>query len=154
MVEDFLSSSTQKSSESNDVEIIDICERTSKEFEMCAENLLPQRNEHASVTDLFTCDLPDSIVWTSVLSALEDAKDFDQLKKLCHDLKGFLPELKPRIHSFFSEKNDIADTVAQSEIPIDGPQHLKACRILGDGNCLCRALSRAFYNSDEFHIEI
>ena len=46
------------------------------------------------------------------------------------------------------------DKVAQKEIPPDGPRHLKAIQTYGDGNCLCHALSRAKYNTDEHHIEI
>ena len=44
--------------------------------------------------------------------------------------------------------------VAQSGIPEDSPQHFKAVKTEGDGNCLCHALSKAFFNEDTKHLEI
>ena len=111
IVEDFISTSSQKSSENNDIEIIDICERTSKEFEMCSENLLPQINAQLSVTDLFASDISESILWPSVLSALDETKDFEALRKLCQDLKTSMPPLKSRVKSFFLEETDPCDSV-------------------------------------------
>ena len=67
--------------------------------------------------------------------------------------KGLRP-LQKREDAFFIEGVDRRDTVAQSEIPNDGPVTMDAVYTLGDGNCFCRAISRAFYNDDKKHKEL
>ena len=44
--------------------------------------------------------------------------------------------------------------VAQSEIPTDGPRHLHVIQTVGDGNCLCRAGSKGYFNTNEKHVEL
>ena len=156
-IQEQVSSETNHSqnSERRDIEIIEVCERASKEFEMAGENTL-QTNIKASlsVADIVSGDIPEEVLWPSILSALDGCKDFLSLQKLAQEIKEVLPQLKPRVTTEFSWQVDVIDTVAQKEIPHDGPTHLTAIRTLGDGNCLCRALSRAFYNNDSKHIEL
>ena len=45
-------------------------------------------------------------------------------------------------------------TVAQAEIPYDGPSMLKAVFTTGDDNCLPRAICKACFNHDGRHVEI
>lgn len=122
--------------DTNDVEIIDICERNSKEFELCAENFIQHNNVNATitVTDLFDTDVPESVLWPSILTVLEEAKDFQDLTVLCQEFKRHLPPLKKWNRASFSAYLDRIDKVAQSEIPTDGPIHLKAVCTHGEGN--------------------
>ena len=138
--------------ENEDIEIIDICSNNSKEFEMEARNF---QISSGSVTahQLLNRNVPESVMWPSILSALESCHDFAALEILVSELNASMPPLKPRRIAYFSE-GDVNDTVAQKDIPQDGPRMLKAVRTYGDGNCLCRALSKAFYNTDEMHLEL
>ena len=99
-------------------------------------------------------DIPDSVLWHSVLSALEECADFNQLVQLSSELKQVLPKMKPRKEAVFSPECDVIDQVAQKEIPLDGPVHLKAIRTTGDGNCLTRSLSKVQYNTENLHVEM
>ena len=71
-------------------------------------------------------DIPDSVLWHSVLSALEECANFNQLVQLSSELKQVLPKMKPRKEAVFSPECDVIDQVAQKEIPLEGPVHLKA----------------------------
>ena len=63
--------------------------------------------------------------------------------------------MKPRnTATSYCPSLDKIDNVAQKDIPSDGPVHLRAITTIGDGNCLCRALSKAFYNDDSYHLEL
>ena len=148
---DFLSS--QSENENSDIEIIEIIEKNSREFSLAGENILPKNIVEHNVTDIAKEIVPESILWISILSAIEEAKDFQTVIEMCTSFKKTIPQLKPRVKAFFSDK-DVCDTVAEREIPLDGPITLKAIKTLGDGNCLPRALSRAFYDTDEAHIEV
>ena len=143
-----------------DDEIIEICQN-STEFQMSAENILP-RHKDAHVTDdkfkpvfdMLERKAPDTILWPSVLTALEEASDFDELVVLCKQLKDKFPPVKPRVKAVFCPGTDIRDNVAQQEIPADGPRQLNAVHTYGDGNCLTRSLGRGYFNKDSYHIEI
>ena len=159
-VEDFLTSgySTGHEEINDEVEIIEICSRQSKEFEMSSRHEVNPKqvagNEDLIKMLKFKIEIPEDVLWPSILSAFEGCNDFDQLRELVMEVNNNIPPLKPRTAAFFSPLTDHVDAVAQSDIPLDGPTHLNACATRGDGNCLCRALSKAFYNSDEHHIEI
>ena len=152
---DFLSTPSEHSGDSNDLEIIEICGKNSREFDLCAENILLQKSTKTSVTGMFRNpeQIPDNVLWPSILSALEEASDWDTLVSMCTEFRKIVPTLKPRIKSVYNEVDKI-DKVAQKEIPHDGPQNLKAICTCGDGNCLCRALSRAYFNDESHHIEL
>ena len=98
--------------------------------------------------------IPESVLWSSILSALDSFADFDQLVQMAKDLKDIVPELKPRNHGKFCPLYDTIDKVAQMEIPPDGPVNLKAVFITEDGNCQCRAISKAYYNTYKHHVKI
>ena len=143
------------SESNNDCEIIEVCERRSKEFRMSSENQIQSAcNSQNIVNELFDDSIPEEVLWPNILSALENCRQEDELIQLCKDIRQRLPPLKPRVTAQFSRDSDTIDRVAQSEIPLDGPTMLVAIRTLGDGNCLCRALSRAFFNDDSLHIEL
>ena len=141
----------------DDIEIIDICERGSKEFEMSGENVLndnvTQRTKEMSVTDIFNEGVPYEVLWSSLLTSLADCPDFNSLVALCKEIKPCLPKLQPWVKAYFCTDN-IRDNVAQKEIPADGPGLLNAVFTDGDGNCTCRSLSRGYFNTDKYHIEI
>ena len=151
---DFVTSSESTSDSINDIEVIGICEQRSKEFQMCAENALLVSHENISVCELIRNDVPDSIYWHSILTSLESCNTFEQLQKLANELKEQIPPLPPCLQSTYNPEEDDIDFVAQAEIPIDGPRLLGAILTLGDGNCLCRALSRAYFNTDKRPLEI
>ena len=163
--EDFLLSkeSDVESNISPEVEILDICSRNSKEFAMYSNNAVPQESEVTNESELMGLtemlnskgNVPEEVLWPSILSALESCTDYDQLLKTVLNIKGRIPPLKGRVDAAkYVQLKDSIDCIAQKEIPADGPCHLKAIATLGDGNCLCRALSRAFFNDDRYHIEI
>ena len=71
------------------------------------------------------------------------------------EMKELIPPLKPRhLDVKYCANVDRLDKVAQSEIPLDGPVNRRAVATIGDGNCLCRAVSKGNYNDDCHHIEI
>ena len=156
--DDFISSSESQNKStcnSSDIEVIEICEKSSKEFQLAAENILPQAqtSRNISVTDIFEQNLPESVVWTSILSALESARTFDDLRTLCTEVSECMPTLKQRVKALCMSSDKI-DLVAQAEIPPDGPVHLKALKTGSDGNCLCRALVHGYFNDESCHIEL
>ena len=142
------------------VELIEICERGSKEFQMSSENWIssqcpsPQLSELSELTSEDMLDIPDCVLWPSIFTGFDSCSDFDQLVKLVDELKDKIPPIGKRIPAVYSPDTDRIDEVAQKEIPPDGPTHLCAVHITGDGNCLCRALSKAYFNDDGHHIEL
>ena len=157
--DDCLSSDSLPSlSQPNDVEIINVCECRSKEFELASENIVPTTSERTStspsVTDIFKSNLPYTAVWSSILTALHESKDYDSLLLLCQELKRDMPRLKPRVEALYSVEMDKIDCVAQAEIPADGPRMLTAIHTCGDGNCMCHAASHGYFNSDKYHLEL
>ena len=153
--EDFdISSSSQSHAEKtdDDVEIIEICQCTSQEFQMSSRNLLQQ--EITCAENFVTEDIPYWAMWRSIMSSFDVCLDNDQFYTLAHDIKWKLQLMMSRKYAYFDNKTDRVDRVAQSEIPLDGPTFLTAVFTQGDGNCLCQALSKSFFNTDEFHEEI
>ena len=153
---DFMSSehSSQKSQESDDIEIIEVCERGSKEFKLAGENNIRTQSNVVAVDKLAYENIPEDVFWLSILLALENCRRGDALDQLAHELHGRLPPLKPRQRAVYDPVADTIDNVAENEIPLDGPTSLRTIKTIGDGNCLCRALSKAFYNDDTKHLEI
>ena len=141
-------------SNSSDIEIIGIYERGSKEFQMAGENTFPVAKEKISVEELIKNNVPESVIWYSIITAMEKCTTFPDLVQMCHELKGSIPQIQKRIPAEYNSTCDNLDLIAQEEIPLDGPVMLRAIKTIGDGNCLCRALSRAYFNTDERHIEI
>ena len=148
---DFISSPSTNSAADDSIELIKICERGSKEFELSCDNILPKTNTN-SVTELFQREIPESVLWTSILTSLEEARDFDKLVMLCKEIKPYLPPLKPRVKTRFCKGTDRHDRVAESEIPPNGPKHLYAVLTDGDGNCLGCSVCRSYFNN-VCHIE-
>ena len=153
--EDFISSFS--SSETNYVEVLDAKEQSVSETNgievLEAEEPVPSNESSARWKDIFKQNIPHTVLWTSILTAMEECTDFKELEKLCQELERDMPPLKPRIPSSFTS-NDIIDNIAQSEIPVDSPRSLIATFTIGDGNCMSRASSQAYFNDDRFHLEI
>ena len=148
--QDFISSD----SESDDVELINVCQRTSKEFGLASENFIPTEKSNKKVTDIFKSKLPQHVIWRSILTALHECTDSNSLFELCEDLKREMPTLQPRVKAVFQKKVDRIDRVAQGEIPKDGPTMLTAVFTEGDGNCFTRSSSRGYFNTDAKHLEL
>ena len=124
---------------------------------LSAENTLPTTKIHTQKTldNIFNnTSVPTTVFWLSILSAIENCRDEEQLITLCKEVKQRMPPMQKKKNGEFSRDSDTIDRVAQAEIPLDGPLMLIAVHTIGDGNCLCRALSRAFFNEDSFHMEI
>ena len=81
--------------------------------------------------------------------------DFPELETLVNDLiEEGLPPLQPRVHAHLIKNVDAIDQVAQNEISPDVPTHFKAVKTTGDGNCLCRATSKGYFNNESKHEEL
>ena len=98
--------------------------------------------------------IPYCVLWASILSALQACTDNIELENLAYSLKVVLPPLAGCVKAMFDAEKDRIDEVTQADIPIDGPMMLTAVFTEGDGNCLCRALSKAYFNTEERHIEL
>ena len=143
------------------VEVIDLCQRRSKEFELAGENVCTvsvTRQASTTVTDLIKLlseeNIPEEVVWNSILTGFQSCTDFHQLKIMIDELNPYIPPMKQKVLAEFCPETDSIDRVAQSEIPVDGPVHLKAVKTDGDGNCLPRSLGKGYFNDDSKHPEI
>ena len=132
-----------------DVEIID--------FEEAA---FPVRvkTEEASADDSFPEDCPKYIFWQSILSRFENCINFEEFNEVVEQV--FQNQLKPiegglKTNQFNKEADEV-DNVAQQNIPTDGPSKdaVYAVKTRGDGNCLPRALSKAYFGTDARHLEV
>ena len=149
---------SQQNKEINEqIEIVDICLQMSKEYEVLANNILGSSEDVniKEIVQMKDADIPECLLWTSILSAMESCQDFNQLQMLAMELKDYIPPIKTcNKEARFCPVLDKVDHVAQSEIPPDGPVSLRAVATLGDGNCLCRATSKGYFNDDSHHIKI
>ena len=57
-------------------------------------------------------DVPDYILWPSIMSAFYDCHDFLQLEQLVYELKRKIPQLKSRLVATFSWEVDEIDHIA------------------------------------------
>ena len=140
------------------LEEVEMCERCSKEIELAGDNLFTVSVTPTEKFDLCTAlqndEIPECLLWTSILSAFQSCTDFDQLKKLVNDINELLPPLKERVDVTYCRHVHQNDTVTQSEIPMDGPVSRIAVQTIGDGNCLVRSLGIGYFNDDSTHIEL
>ena len=84
-----------------DLELIDICSRASKDFEL-ASNIVTLSNLEDTFTllkdilDLNTNEeITEEVLWMSLLSAFDSCTDYEQLLKIVMEIKDVLPPLKP-----------------------------------------------------------
>ena len=149
------SSNVQDTEEYQNVEVIDLCAKASKEFELAGENMMDVSvTESVNFQDLLKKDVPEYVLWISILSGCQSCTDFRKLKKMINDLTQYLPPLKPRVNCEYQPNIDVVDRGAKLQIPKDGPTMLTPVQIYGDGNCLPRALGKAYYNDESTHPEI
>ena len=100
-------------------------------------------------------DIPDDIYWHSLLTAMQESKDFHSLQCQVEEwYRAGLRPLKPRVMVTFRPGVDAVNSVAQKEIPHDGPVNLRAFLTTGDGNCLGRSLGKGYFSDDTKHIEV
>ena len=143
--DDFLSVSPDNTNEDEVVEVLDMCEQRSKEFQLASDNVVCVSVMQPNVTPLLQLlkeDVPECVIWNSILSAFHSCTDFDQLQRMIYDIHDQIPPLQERVAVFYSPETDEIDHVAQNEIPDDGPVHKKGIKTVGDGNCLPRSLGK------------
>ena len=100
-------------------------------------------------------DIPQEILWESLMGALESCETNVQLFSLCSEMQPKLPRMKKRSENVpFDIQTEYIDASAVATLPPDAPKNVHPIWTLGDGNCLCRSLSRAFYGTDAHHLEI
>ena len=138
------------------VQDLDMCGRCSKEVELAGDNLFTvsvtkNANLLSAITD---GQIPECLLWTSILSAFESCLDFEQLKNMISELVPHIPRLRERVVVEYLPGVDEIDTVAQSEIPPDGLMCRKAVKTVGDGNCLPRSLGKGAFNDPSMHVEL
>ena len=140
----------------DEVEIIDLCSRASREIDMAQENASGRVTDLDlnGLLDLLSSDIPESVIWESISSALYSCTTDTMLEEMAQEVEIRLPVLASRKESHYSPEKDQIDSVAQGEIPIDGPCSLKAIQTYGDGNCLPRALSRVYFGDDSRYLEV
>ena len=130
-----------------------ICQRSS-EFALSAENEIV-RSKPPTAREILSKDIPSWAFWGSILSALSSCCDYKELETLVNDfINEGLPDMEERVPADFIKGIDAVDEVTQKEIPHDGPKHYVPVWSIGDGNCLPRALSKAYYNTDTKFAEI
>ena len=103
---------------------------------------------HPIVTD------EEEMHWESMLGALEGCKSDIEFEKVAFKLQKKLKPLRPRKQVYFNPEVDYIDSAALESLPLDGPQDLCPIMTTGDGNCMCRALSRIHVGDESMHIEL
>ena len=98
--------------------------------------------------------IPEDIFWDSINGSFEACTSYHQLQDLGFEMKDKIPTIRPRRSVPFKIEEEFIDAVATATLPIDAPQDVDAIATIGDGNCLCRALSRAYFGDDSMHNEI
>ena len=137
--------------------MINICAQKSTEFLLSCENALRQgMAQPSTVHEILDDAIPEEALWYSILSAIESCHHYIEADKLTRQLiySGRIPVMQKRSEVYFILELDVRDMVTQRDIPPDGPVHMNAVYTEGDGNCFCRALNKAFFNTFSRHIEI
>ena len=100
-------------------------------------------------------DIPKEILWSSLLSTMERCNTFEDLKEVVADMKQRIPRVKRRKGEVcFNGYTEYVDATAAADLPTDIDQDVHPIWIRGDGNCLCRSISRACYGDDSHHLEL
>ena len=93
--------------------------------------------------------------WHSILTVLQACEDYAELESQVKDISPHIPKLGERNGNVkFIDGYDKVDEIALVTIPPDAPQELVPVSTYGDGNCLCRALSHAYFGDPVHHLEI
>ena len=100
-------------------------------------------------------EIPVDVFWESILSSMEGCTSFFQLQSLAVKLHEKIPSIRPKMKEVpFKIQEEFIDAIATESLPSDAPERVDAIHTIGDGNCLCRSLSRLYCGSDEMHIEL
>ena len=149
--------STDSIHANDEEEMINICAQKSTEFLLSGENALRQgMAQPPTVHEILDDAIPEEVFWYSILSAIESCRYYIEVDKLTRQLiySRRMPVIQKRSEVYFILELDVRDMVTQCDIPPDDPVHMNAVYTEGDGNCFCRALSKAFFNTFSRHIEI
>ena len=99
--------------------------------------------------------IPDRVLWESTLATFELCLDFLQLAERGQEIHSNLPRIREISQELsFKPGYDRIDRIAESFLPEDAPQNKTPVSIKGDGNCLPRALSRAYSGDERMHLEL
>ena len=99
--------------------------------------------------------IPDNIYWESILGSLERCTNTDEVLQMAEDLHATLKPLRRRnMNVHLDPDSDYIDATATASLPADGPQNVHAIWTEGDGNCMCRSLSKGYSGNDSMHLEI
>ena len=102
-----------------------------------------------------TPDIPSTVYWESILASLENSESGEALLKRAVEIKSSLPPIRQRSTDVsFDPETDYIDATATYNLPSDGPKDVHAIWTLGDGNCLVRALSRAYIGNSSMYLEL
>ena len=99
-------------------------------------------------------EIPEDIFWESVLSSMESCISYSSLQCMAEKMKDKLPPICLRKAVPFKIESEFIDATATETLPIDAPQDVYAIATIGDGNCFCRALSRAYCGDDSMYMEL
>ena len=108
-----------------------------------------QKNEKEAT---YHVQLPRDVQWDSLLGTLERCENFVELEEVAREMHLQLPTLAPRVNKPFDNISEHTDATASQSFPTDGPQDVHAVFTKGDGNCLCRSLSRAYFGHPNEHM--
>ena len=97
--------------------------------------------------------VPDQIYWESILAAIEHCTSSLEMISVVEELQINLKPLRRRTSNiYFNPVTDYIDATARELITSDGPMNVDPIWTCGDGNCMCRSLSKAYCGSDDMHI--
>ena len=93
--------------------------------------------------------------WKGILRQLQNSSTYDELEETVNGVFEHIKPIEKIDHEVvFNPRFHKADMIASSNLPSDGPQDVIPVTTRGDGNCLCRALSTAYFGTENRHIEI
>ena len=99
--------------------------------------------------------LPRRIYWESLLAGLELSVDFCILDARAREAERKIGRIADHVQDVhFNPHTEHIDATAFKSLPPDAPPDRHPIWIKGDGNCLTRALSRAYCGNDQMHMEL
>ena len=136
----------------NDVaELLAATETVCVEVAMSADNTLVRKKLEPKIK---WESMSRATYWKNLLYAFASSFDFTELsQKVDCVLKYGLPPMQPREVVKFDKRRYRKDLVAEMNLP-EGFSDLIPVDTIGDGNCLCRALSKAYFGHEKYHLEI
>ena len=135
----------------NIADLLCAAEKQSSEVAMSIDNLLVHRKINPCVE---WQSMPLKEYWCKMVHSLAACTDFLELCELVTLVTSYgLPPLEKRVNVGYSSSRYRVDEVAEACMPVDVNNRIPI-ETLGDGNCLCRALSTAYFGHQKAHLEI